>query len=275
MIFPIQQTSISAPSVFWAGKWWYQSGGWRWHSPYQTGKTVPVQAKTLQTQWGQTHGAGCAWPWFRFTEPLGKRPYKNWITTTFSGVLLFKHISVYIVFCSYTTENSQYLGTLHISYLAEVSYYACMQASMNMHTYRAASISTILYDWNTVEKDRKLPGIPSQFLFQISLTFPISQSQTNNLTGLIHSCFATNQLFIYLLIKFCHLRDTPVNSKFCPLILLHSERPNLHTILAFLSAIGLNEEQNPWPFSYLGKLSIFRYFSLTLATSGPATSIPT
>ena len=30
----------------------------RWGPPYQTGKTVHVQAKTLQTQRGRTHGTG-------------------------------------------------------------------------------------------------------------------------------------------------------------------------------------------------------------------------
>ena len=56
----------------------------RWRPPYQTGKTVHVHAKTLQTHRGRTHGAGCALPWFRTAEPLGERHYENWITTTAS-----------------------------------------------------------------------------------------------------------------------------------------------------------------------------------------------
>ena len=31
----------------------------RWRPPYQTGKTVHMHAKALQTQRGRTHGAGC------------------------------------------------------------------------------------------------------------------------------------------------------------------------------------------------------------------------
>ena len=30
---------------------------------------------------GQTNSAGCALPWFRTAEPLGKRHYENWIYT--------------------------------------------------------------------------------------------------------------------------------------------------------------------------------------------------
>ena len=43
----------------------------RWRPPYQTGKTVHMHAKTLQTQRGWTHGAGCVRQWFRTAEPLG------------------------------------------------------------------------------------------------------------------------------------------------------------------------------------------------------------
>ena len=43
--------------------------------PYQTGKT-------LQTQRGRTHGAGCVRQWFRIAEPLGERHYENWNTHT-------------------------------------------------------------------------------------------------------------------------------------------------------------------------------------------------
>ena len=57
----------------------------RWRPTYQTGKTVHVHAKTLQTQRGRTHGAECPRPWFYTTEPLGEeRRYENWITTTIS-----------------------------------------------------------------------------------------------------------------------------------------------------------------------------------------------
>ena len=44
--------------------------------PYQTGKTVHVHAKTLQTQRGRTHGAGCVRPQFSTAKPLGERPYE-------------------------------------------------------------------------------------------------------------------------------------------------------------------------------------------------------
>ena len=54
----------------------------RWRPPYQTGKTVHVHAKTLQTQQGWTHGAGCVRQWFRTAEPLGERIYENWNTHT-------------------------------------------------------------------------------------------------------------------------------------------------------------------------------------------------
>ena len=55
---------------------------WRWCPPYQTGKTVHMHAKTLQTQRGRMHCAGCVRQWFRFhtTEPLGERRYENWNT---------------------------------------------------------------------------------------------------------------------------------------------------------------------------------------------------
>ena len=33
--------------------------------------------KTLQTQRGRTHGAGCVRQWFRTAEPLGERRYEN------------------------------------------------------------------------------------------------------------------------------------------------------------------------------------------------------
>ena len=36
--------------------------------------------KTLQTQRGRTHGAGCVRQWFRTAEPLGERRYENWNT---------------------------------------------------------------------------------------------------------------------------------------------------------------------------------------------------
>ena len=52
----------------------------RWRPPYQTGKTVHMHAKTLQTQRGRTHGAGCVRQWFRTAEPLGERRYENWNT---------------------------------------------------------------------------------------------------------------------------------------------------------------------------------------------------
>ena len=53
-----------------------------WRPPYQTGKTVRVHAKTLQTQRGRTHGARCVRQWFRTAEALGERRYENWNTHT-------------------------------------------------------------------------------------------------------------------------------------------------------------------------------------------------
>ena len=38
--------------------------------------------KTLQTQRGRTHGAGCVRQWFRTSEPLGERRYENCNTYT-------------------------------------------------------------------------------------------------------------------------------------------------------------------------------------------------
>ena len=54
----------------------------RWRPPYQTGKTVHMHAKTLQTQRGRTYGAGCVRQWFRTAEPLGERRYENRNTHT-------------------------------------------------------------------------------------------------------------------------------------------------------------------------------------------------
>ena len=56
----------------------------RWRPPYQTGKTVHVHAKILQTR-GRTHGAGCVRQWFHTAELLGERRYENWNT----HILLF------------------------------------------------------------------------------------------------------------------------------------------------------------------------------------------
>ena len=53
-----------------------------WRPPYQTGKTVHVHAKTLQTHRGRTHGVACVRQWFRTAEPLGERRYENWNTPT-------------------------------------------------------------------------------------------------------------------------------------------------------------------------------------------------
>ena len=45
--------------------------------------------KTLQTQRGRTHGAGCVRQWFRTAEPLGERRYENWNTHTHTHRLRF------------------------------------------------------------------------------------------------------------------------------------------------------------------------------------------
>ena len=54
----------------------------RWRPPCQTGKTVHVHAKTVQTQRGRTNSAGCVRQWFRTAEPLRERRYENWNTHT-------------------------------------------------------------------------------------------------------------------------------------------------------------------------------------------------
>ena len=64
----------------------------RWRPPYQTGNTVHVQAKTLQTQRGRTHGAGCVRQWFRTTEPLGERRYENWNTHIYPQMTSFSDL---------------------------------------------------------------------------------------------------------------------------------------------------------------------------------------
>ena len=51
----------------------------RWRPPYQN---CVCARKTLQTQRGRTHGAGCVRQWFRAAEPLGERCYENWNTRT-------------------------------------------------------------------------------------------------------------------------------------------------------------------------------------------------
>ena len=66
----------------------------RWRPPYQTGKTACVR-KTLQTQGGRTHGAGCLRQRFRTAEPLGERGYENWNTHTNSWYLpVLSHVSL-------------------------------------------------------------------------------------------------------------------------------------------------------------------------------------
>ena len=45
-------------------------------------QTCACARKTLQTQRGRTHGAGCVRQLFRTAEPLGERRYENWNTHT-------------------------------------------------------------------------------------------------------------------------------------------------------------------------------------------------
>ena len=54
----------------------------RWSPPYQNRQNCACARKTLQTQRGRTHGAGCVRQWFRTAEPLGERRYENWKTHT-------------------------------------------------------------------------------------------------------------------------------------------------------------------------------------------------
>ena len=48
---------------------------WRWHRPFQTGKTVYVHAKHYKH-----NEDGCVWQWFHGAEPLGEHRYENWNT---------------------------------------------------------------------------------------------------------------------------------------------------------------------------------------------------
>ena len=63
----------------------------RWRQSYQTGKTVQCARKTLQTQRGRTHGAGCVRQWIRTAEPLGERRYENW--NTYIHTYIHRHYS--------------------------------------------------------------------------------------------------------------------------------------------------------------------------------------
>ena len=59
----------------------------RWRPPYQTVQTAYAH-KTLQTQRGRTHGAGCVRQWFCTAEPLGERHYENSNTHTIRSISL-------------------------------------------------------------------------------------------------------------------------------------------------------------------------------------------
>ena len=65
------------------------SGRWlqcHWTSAVASGlsnrQNCACARKTVQTQPGRTHGAGCVRQWFRTAEPLGERRYENWNTHT-------------------------------------------------------------------------------------------------------------------------------------------------------------------------------------------------
>ena len=47
-------------------------------SPLSNWQNCARARKTLQTQRGRMHSAGCVRQWFRTTEPLGERRYENW-----------------------------------------------------------------------------------------------------------------------------------------------------------------------------------------------------
>ena len=55
------------------------TGRRRWRPPYKTGKTVHLNANTLQHNEDGRTAPGVR-PWFRTAEPLGERRYENWIT---------------------------------------------------------------------------------------------------------------------------------------------------------------------------------------------------
>ena len=51
-------------------------------SALSNGQNYTCARKTLQTQRGRMHGAGCVRQRFRTAEPLRERPYENWNTHT-------------------------------------------------------------------------------------------------------------------------------------------------------------------------------------------------
>ena len=61
--------------------------------------------KTLQTQQGRTHGAGCVRQWFRTAEPLGERRYENWNTHTFGDELTFHRMGLRVSVSAHVTNG--------------------------------------------------------------------------------------------------------------------------------------------------------------------------
>ena len=69
----------------WALSWKIVVSEWRSSgvaSALSNWQNCACACKTLQTQRGRTHGAGCVRQWFRTAEPLGERCYENWNTHT-------------------------------------------------------------------------------------------------------------------------------------------------------------------------------------------------
>ena len=62
----------------------------RWRPPLSNRQNCTCARKTLQTQQGRTHSAGCVRQWFRTAEPLGGRRYENWNTHTVSGMACYR-----------------------------------------------------------------------------------------------------------------------------------------------------------------------------------------
>ena len=61
----------------------------RWRPPLSYRQSCTRARKTLQTR-GRAHGAGCARPWLRTAEPLGKRRDEKWITKTWKCTHSYK-----------------------------------------------------------------------------------------------------------------------------------------------------------------------------------------
>ena len=67
--------------------------------------------KTLQTQRGRRHGAGCVRQWFRTAESLWERRYENWNThtqvktvKTDHSVYQYADLNIHVLMCMATHD---------------------------------------------------------------------------------------------------------------------------------------------------------------------------